>query len=242
MGGLSVLVLGVAGGAGFVYERACSSSFLIFEDGKPLCLVDIGFGVTWEAIQHVGALPRTLIVTHNHSDHAGELPPVLLVERGKGRMLTILSAPEIEARLKSHRLAEHAKLFPPETLADWVHPNETGQSDLSERFAVRFIAGEHSAPCYGFTLHDRETGEALIGYTSDSAVCEPLYEAVSAARLSIFDARVTGNPYHASFDDVASWLGPNSYIIGHGFTDRAQVPEKYCELPLLWPGDRLAVV
>ena len=222
-----ILILGSAGGAAYVYHRACSSAFVVLRDGEPELLCDLGYGVMF-ALQEAGLqLPPAAIITHNHSDHAGELPVVLRVEQARGHLLGILAHPQIEERLKAHRLAEHAALFPPEALARW----NTGVEITEGRWDIRFHEGRHSTPCYGFTLH--EDGRCRFGYSSDSAVHSPLYDALSAADVAIFNARDSGNEYHAGFEELTPYLGRDRHIIGHGLTE----PRAW--LPLLFPGDRV---
>ncbi|MEL7255988.1 MAG: MBL fold metallo-hydrolase [Pseudomonadota bacterium] len=222
-----IVILGSAGGAAYVYDRACSSSFVILRDGEPELLCDFGFGVMY-ALQEAGLeLPPAAIITHNHSDHAGELPVVLRVEQARDRLLGIVAHPRIEERLKVHRLAEHAALFPPETLARW----KTGSQVQEGRWTIRFHEGRHSTPCFGFTLH--EGGRCRFGYSSDSTVHPPLYDALGEADVVIFNGREQGNTYHAGFDDLAPYLKPDRYIIGHGLS------ETRADLPLLFPGDRI---
>ncbi len=222
-----ILILGAAGGAAYVYERACSSAFIILHDGKPELLCDLGYGVMF-ALREAGlSLPPAVIITHNHSDHAGEVPVVLRVEQAQGRLLGVLAHPVIEERLKKHRLVEHAALFPPEALARW----NTGDVVSEGRWQVQFHEGCHSTPCYGFTLH--EGGRCRFGYSSDSTVHPPLYDALRKADLVIFNARKKGGEFHAGFDALAPHLTKNRYIIGHGLS------EPIADIPLLFPGDRV---
>lgn len=208
-----------------MYDRECSSSFVILRDGEPELLCDFGYGVMF-ALREAGlALPPAAIITHNHSDHAGELPVVLRVEHAQKRLLGLLAHPRIEDRLKTHRLAEHAALFPPEELARW----NTGERVTEGRWDIRFHEGRHSTPCFGFTLH--EGGRCRFGYSSDSAVHAPLYDALAEADVVFFNARERGNAYHAGFDELGPHLKKDRYIIGHGL--KAPRPG----IPLLFPGD-----
>lgn len=62
--------------------------------------------------------PRNVFITHNHLDHAGELP-MLFASESKRRYLAgeprlrVLSGPEVEYKLKTHRLDEMLSLFKP---------------------------------------------------------------------------------------------------------------------------------
>jgi glyoxylase-like metal-dependent hydrolase (beta-lactamase superfamily II) len=60
------------------------------------------------ALQLAGSLPQHLWVSHNHSDHAGELPVVLAVEAAAGRRKTVLAEAAVLDTLLAHRLHELA--------------------------------------------------------------------------------------------------------------------------------------
>ena len=110
---------------------------------------------------------------------------------------------------------------------------EYGGDSCGGALGHSFSRGTHSTPCYGFTLH--ENGRCRFGYSSDSAMHPPLYDALDQADVAIFNARDTANEYHAGFDTVAPYLGQSRYIIGHGLST-AQAA-----LPLLFPGDRITL-
>jgi len=62
--------------------------------------------------------PRNVFITHNHMDHAGELA-MLFVYESKRRYLAgeprlrVLSGPEVEHKLKTHRLDEMLSMYKP---------------------------------------------------------------------------------------------------------------------------------
>lgn len=238
---LELLILGVAGGAGYVYERQCSCSFLILENSQPLALVDLGYGVTWELQQQGFAFPKDIIITHNHSDHAGELPVVLMVERERGNRLVIHSASEVRERLRTYRLKEHAALFHPDELADWAPVDKVERTQLASRYEVKFLPGKHSTACFGFILSTTE-GVPLVGYTSDSGMAPDLYSSVAQAMVSIFEGRPSGNPWHASFSEIEPFLGANSFITGHGLKPETTQAAEHRRFPLLFPGRRIPIV
>ncbi len=235
---VKVLIVGVAGGAGYVYERDCSSSFLILKDDQPLCLVDLGLGVTQKLGDLGYKIPTTVIITHNHTDHAGELPVVARVEQAKGRKLKIVSEPRVAARLKIHRLAEHLELFSAEDLVDWVSSTD-GRFYLDEEYFLTFHATQHSELCFGFVLSQLTPSgaKAILGYTADSGAFAPLYAQMALCSVAIFDARPKGNAWHAGFNEVAPYMGDDRYILGHGVTEF----DKYPQLPLLKSGQMITI-
>lgn len=207
-------MLGVAGGAGHVYEGQCSSSFLILKEEHPYCLVDLGLGVTHSLKSYGFDIPNKIIITHNHTDHAGELPVVLRVEEAKGRKLQIYSAKPVSKRLQTHRLAEHAEQYESIELAEWLSPALKETLPLGDELSIKFHPAQHSECCFGFIIYHDKT--PLIGYTADSGFSQELYNSVSQCQISIYDAREQGNKWHASFDEVASYMNDGGFIIGHG--------------------------
>ena len=223
---ISLLVLGVSGGAGHVYGGNCSSSFLILKNGMPIVLVDLGLGVI-RALEHYGySLPDTIVITHNHTDHAGELPVVLRVEETKGRRLSIIAAASVSKRLQQHRMAEHAELYLPSELASWISPEPEVEIPLLDDLCITFHATQHSELCFGFVI-SRSNGHEktpLIGYTADSGYLPSLYDEVSRCIVSVFDARVKSSKWHAGMEEIEPYLQPHSYILGHGI-DIHEIPE-----------------
>ena len=105
------------------------SAFLDLAEGNlvGVCLfvsfssVVSGFKMTFTCFPSLSAsskFPRNIFITHNQLDHAGELP-MLFVEESKRRYLAgeprlrVLSGPEVEDKLKTHRLDEMLSLCKP---------------------------------------------------------------------------------------------------------------------------------
>jgi ribonuclease BN (tRNA processing enzyme) len=219
---LSLLILGVAGGAGHIYDGSCSSSFLVLKDDQPICLIDLGLGVTRRLKDYGYCLPETLVITHNHTDHAGELPVVLRVESAQQRRLNIVAAAPVAERLKQHRMAEHAELFQPDELANWIAPAPETTIPLVDDLDITFHAAQHSELCFGFVISRADI--PLIGYTADSGCFAPLYETLSHCQVAIYDARPKGSLWHAGLDEVTPFLNDHAYIIGHDM-DEQSIPE-----------------
>jgi ribonuclease BN (tRNA processing enzyme) len=76
-GDLKFVLLGNKGGPLVLKNYACSSSLILF-NGKSY-VVDCGYGTTNQLVAY-GIQPhqvRTILITHNHSDHVLELGPLL---------------------------------------------------------------------------------------------------------------------------------------------------------------------
>jgi ribonuclease BN (tRNA processing enzyme) len=77
-GSLSVMVLG-SGGPIATAEGRASAGYLIFTDGKPRILMDVGGG-TFQRLAESGTNIKDLdiiLLSHLHADHTGDLTPVI---------------------------------------------------------------------------------------------------------------------------------------------------------------------
>ena len=68
--------------------------------------------------------PRNVFISHNHMDHSGELPMLFAVESKRRYLageprLRVLCGPEVEHKLKTHRLDEMLSLYKPVSTC-WV--------------------------------------------------------------------------------------------------------------------------
>jgi phosphoribosyl 1,2-cyclic phosphodiesterase len=257
---VSLLTLGTGKGISYVYDRVTSTSFLILVDEQPLLLVDCGGGVR-AALKDAGfdRLPPWLFISHNHSDHAADLPVVLPCEPG----LKIAGAPAVLERLRDHRMHEHMAWMRPEGLAQWIAATspaateplaiDLGTADLR----LTLHQAVHSELCYGFVLW--RGSQPLLGYTCDSAFALPFYQALAVAPTMICDARLRGNPDHASFAEVAEWWATHRlehaaprflFITGYGNwahpPDRPPLPQLPAVRPYsplhLWPLEPLELL
>ena len=66
--------------------------------------------------------PRNVFISHNHMDHSGELPMLFAVESKRRReacepRLKVLCGPEVEHKLKVHRLDEMLTMYRPVSMA-----------------------------------------------------------------------------------------------------------------------------
>lgn len=226
-----LVVIGSGAGASYIYDGLTSSSFMLLKDGEPFCLIDLGLGVGRKVVERFGQFPRNIVITHNHSDHAGDLAVVLRVELAKECKSRVIAASAVIERLKQHRIAEHREQMSADTLADWIGVAENKKTNIGCGLTIEFYPGVHSELSYGFVVRD-ENGHARLSYTGDSTYEKDLYQTLSEADVFIMDARPKANPWHANFTEVKDWLTTNRYILGHGLT-KDQAMKEYASLPLL---------
>lgn len=103
---LTLTVLGTGAGATAVYSGEPSSAFVLSVNGTPVLLADVGLGTVQQCVRLVGSLPACVYVSHNHTDHAGELPVLLAVEAARAATKHVYAHPDVARRLQQHRLHE----------------------------------------------------------------------------------------------------------------------------------------
>lgn len=233
---LALYCLGTGRGATAVRGDGASSAFLLLADDSPVLLVDIGFGVVRACRDAFGALPAQILVTHNHSDHAAELPVVLAEAAAAGWCPRVIAGPEVALRLREHRLHELRSTGRPlSAFCDLAVPD--GPLDLGRGLRLTLLRARHAEPCYGFLLS--RDGRPALGYGADSGLCESLYGQVFRAPTVVLDARERGTLEHAGFEEVAAYARryPDCGVYVTGYGTAEQAPDN--GLASLRPGLRL---
>jgi ribonuclease BN (tRNA processing enzyme) len=232
-----LLPLGTGAGATTVLYGDPSTSFAILLGGECRLLVDLGYGVARQALRFLNSLPTRIYISHNHSDHSGDLPVVALKSASEGRPLTIWSEPEVARRLKEHRLHEFREAGGlPESLARWIATPERIATAVDADLSLVPCRCQHSETCFGFVLRFR--GEAVLGYSADSGFYEPLYESLLEAPILVLDGRAQGSAEHAGFDEIESFVrtAPAKKIL---VTHYGRPDEAPANLDHLRPGEPL---
>ncbi|MEM7782487.1 MAG: MBL fold metallo-hydrolase [Planctomycetota bacterium] len=236
---LEIYPLGVGKGADGVLSGACSSSFVLLADQKPVLLYDLGFGVTRAFQKQFGPISCKIFVSHNHSDHAAELPVVGAVARNQGRRLVLISERRVMRTLKNHRLHElESTGLPLDDFYEFVEVEEGKEHPLTSEISIVPVKGCHSELSFGLIVS--YLGQPILGVSGDSAFSDSLYEKLCVARTLIIDGRQTGNAEHAGFEDLESWAAEHPafkiFVSGYG-----EPPDQIKNLELLVPGKRIEI-
>lgn len=203
---ITLTPLGTGKGATAVYEGEPSSSFVIKINGECRLWVDTGLGVSPHVIKTCGSVPKNIFISHNHSDHAGELPVLLIVEQTAKRKLRVISGPEVNERLITHRIAElYSTGLKASEIADWVVAPEEEKIKVDDDLSLVSHKGKHSEVSYGFVLYFK--GSPVLGFSGDSGFDRAFYQKLAVAPTLVLDARKGGTPEHAGFDEVRAFEG-----------------------------------
>lgn len=220
----TLLTLGTGAGTTTVLYGDPSSSFAIVLGEECRLLVDLGYGVARQALRFLNSLPTKVYISHNHSDHSGDLPVAALKSANQGKPFTIWSEPEVERRLKEHRFHEFQEAGAlPEDIADWIGAPENTETAIDDDFSIVPHRGQHSEICFGLVLRFR--GKAILGYSADSGFCKELYNHLLEAPILVLDGRAKGSTEHASFEELETFANTvpdkSIYVIHYGRPDEA---------------------
>lgn len=171
---ITLVILGVGAGATAVFDGEASSSFAILDhQARPLLLADLGLGVMRACMTHLhtNRPPRHIYISHNHTDHAGELPVVAAVarnqQRGDGASTppTLLAHADVLPVLLQHRLHELQSTGLP--VEAFVTPRalQTGEPWTlpGTLLSLEPVLAQHAERCYGLLL--RWDGQPIVGWT-----------------------------------------------------------------------------
>jgi ribonuclease BN (tRNA processing enzyme) len=236
---IEILPIGVGNGTTAILHGEPSTSFAILINGECAMLVDIGFGVTRSAINLLGKIPNKILITHNHLDHAGELPVVAQLIKKKGERLTVFSAIEVQKKLKTYRLDEiKGSGQEIENLIEWKTLSKDEFISISEGLSVKIKKSLHSEPCYGFVLAYKD--EIILSYSADSGFDLDFFTWLAQAPIMVVDGRNTGSIDHASFKEIAdfekSQKSKTIYVVHYG-----QIKDKPTDLKILEVGNKIKI-
>src|SRR5262249_14337893 len=153
-----------------------STSFALRINGKPEFLVDCGAGVALSCLKHLGHIPNIMYISHNHTDHTGDLPIAIGCTGAKP---VILGHHSVLKLVKERRLHDSEDLNKSlDDRAVWLTPDAQGIVNLDNGFSFQLFRSIHSYICYGFVLS--YNGRVVLGYPADTAYNEEIFRRVTA--------------------------------------------------------------
>ncbi|CAF0901046.1 unnamed protein product [Rotaria sordida] len=208
-----LLCLGVGKGATAVYSNQASSSFALLHRSTNECilLIDIGLGSIFalqKYLKNPNIKPRQIFVSHNHTDHSGELPVYIANEALKS-IVCIYCYIGIQPRLRQNRCAEldssTTDLFHNVKwiMCDELQDVELDSGDPNSKLKIRVQRSQHSELCAGFILYEND--QPILSFSGDSGFNVPFYKFLWMAPTILVDGRATSTYEHASFDEILNF-------------------------------------
>lgn len=159
-GSLSVMVLG-SGGPQIQSSGRASAGYLVFADGQPYALMDLGGG-TFKSLgmsgAHIGQV-NTVLLSHMHIDHVSEVPAVI-----KGiyfdatlqgmRHQTPIDVYGPEGRAGSATYPGSPPFPSTSEYMDAMFAKDTGSFNYLRRFVGGVDGGPQIIGTFGYTAHD----------------------------------------------------------------------------------------
>ena len=202
----------------------CSSAFAITEGTTPLLLVDVGFGVVRAYRQHFGENICPIFITHNHSDHAAELPVLGALLSSTSTPGTLYAETLVLDRIVEHRLHELVSTGSPiDDFFDCRPLSANVIASIDGNHAIELLEAQHSERCFGFILY--RDGSPVFAASSDSAYSTDYYNKLARAPIVLLDGREHGNKEHSSFEEIEAWAGETQettvWVSGYGTSSYA---------------------
>jgi ribonuclease BN (tRNA processing enzyme) len=205
--------LGVGKGATSVYANQASSAFALIRrsTGECILLIDIGLGSIYalqKYLKNPNVKPQNIFVSHNHTDHSGELP-VYIANEALNTPVRIYCYTGVQPRLREHRCAEldsaTTDLF---KNVQWITCDEAQSVDIdsgdpNSKLKLYVQQSQHSELCAGFVLY--ENNDPIVSFSGDSGFNEPFYKFLWTAPTILVDGRATSTYEHASFDEIVDY-------------------------------------
>ncbi|MEO8742083.1 MAG: MBL fold metallo-hydrolase [Lysobacteraceae bacterium] len=180
-----------------------SSSVVIERDAAPLLMVDCGQEALTAYLDHYGATPKALLITHAHMDHVAGMERLFIraffdeALRGRLRVyVPVTVLPHLQARVADYpgALAEGTANF-------WdgfqVIPVSRGFWHGGLWFDVFPVRHHMPETAYGLRLR------GSMVYSGDTRpIPEMLARYADADELIAHDCALVGNPSHSGIDDL----------------------------------------
>lgn len=201
---VDVACLGVGAGATNVLKGLPSSAFIIRINEKPFILIDCGLGVikSFSGLFHLNNIPERIYITHNHSDHTGDLPVLLAIFKKIKKCKPIIYGScdvlDIVKKYRMHELLINGKTN--NDYATWQIPDSKQEINILDNVKLILFRSKHSYACYGF--HFLINDVKVLSYTGDSAYNKNIYSDISKSNVIIVDGRDVGSEEHASLQTI----------------------------------------
>ncbi len=133
---------------------------------------------------HTNRPPPYVYISHNHTDHAGELPVVAAVACAQqAPAMTLLAQRDVLNRLLQHRLHElQSTGLPVNAFLTPVALEQGQQHTLPEGLSIQPVRARHAELCFGLIV--RWHGHAVLGWTVCVDCCDGLCMLPSVMVLS----------------------------------------------------------
>ena len=233
---LSVLCLGVGKGATHFKSGEPSSAYAICRGDEAVLVLDCGPGTGLSYRRHIGdTWPKHLYVSHNHADHAAELPMFVTSQTMHDEQLHIYAHPDVAGILRERRLHECPYV------ADgvvWHEADADNRLQLPD-FSLRLVRSAHSYLTYGFVLEI--DGQPRFGWSSDCSYDESVYATLFAAPIVVLHARDGGNHDHADFRAVETFAAAYETEVRLSHYEQSAFAFSAPNVALLGVGERLLI-
>ncbi|MEO0752736.1 MAG: MBL fold metallo-hydrolase [Pseudomonadota bacterium] len=201
---LTIKCLGTGKGATNFLTGRPSTAYVLCRDGAPVLLMDCGAGVGRSLMAEVGDdLPRHIYISHNHSDHTGDLPVYMANQHAQtGIPIELYGHADVLSFVAKHRLHELDHAGHPAAQSALWHAADAENCLVAAGLRLRLFKTEHSYLCYGFVAQDARTGAPVLGWSADCRYDLAIYDRITQAPVVILHARAEQSQEHASFDEV----------------------------------------
>jgi len=205
----SAVCLGIGNGSTHVLKGLPSSAFVILKNGNPYLLIDCGLGIVKSYADLFGLenFPNRIYISHNHTDHTGDLPVILALRLKDKKHTNIYGNKEVVQIIKNYRM--HELLVNESTIDDFAlwEEDAEGVIKIDENVSLILFESQHSYICYGFSFYVNDN--RLLSYTGDSGYNDNLYEQISGSPIIIADGRDKGSFEHASLEQIDEYASTN---------------------------------
>jgi len=214
----TITCLGTGTGSSNFLTGEASSAYLLKNSAAEPLLLDCGAGVGRVVMaENRGKLVRHIYLSHNHSDHTGDLPVYVALAKAQGiAPIALYGHSDVLDIVRTHRLHE----LKTEARAPDVSLNACADViDIREcNLHLELLRTRHSYLCFGFLARDLISGNHVLGWTADGPFDVELYDYVAQAPIVIAHARPHPSADHACFAEIEKFAAAHtntSFYLSH---------------------------